>query len=88
MIPLHDIRYIRLGTENLDDAVRYATRILGLELVRRDRTSAYLRADDRDHTLAYTLGNPQEHVAAFELLSKAALDNAAAEQRPAILSRP
>jgi 2,3-dihydroxy-p-cumate/2,3-dihydroxybenzoate 3,4-dioxygenase len=50
MISLHDIRYIRLGTEDLDEAVRYATRILGLELVRRDRTSAYLRADDRDHT--------------------------------------
>jgi 2,3-dihydroxy-p-cumate/2,3-dihydroxybenzoate 3,4-dioxygenase len=79
MIPLHDIRYIRLGTEDLDEAVRYATRILGLELVRRDRTSAYLRADDRDHTLAYTLGNPREHVAAFELVSKTELDNAAAE---------
>jgi 2,3-dihydroxy-p-cumate/2,3-dihydroxybenzoate 3,4-dioxygenase len=79
MIPLHDIRYIRLGTANLDDAVRYATRILGLELVRRDRTSAHLRADDRDHTLAYTLGNPQEHIAAFEVLSLSALDNAAAE---------
>jgi 2,3-dihydroxy-p-cumate/2,3-dihydroxybenzoate 3,4-dioxygenase len=79
MIPLHDIRYLRLGTENLDDAVRYATRILGLELVRRDRTSAYLRADDRDHTLAYTLGNPQEHVAAFELLSKDELEKAATE---------
>jgi 2,3-dihydroxy-p-cumate/2,3-dihydroxybenzoate 3,4-dioxygenase len=78
-IPLHDIRYVRLGTEDLDEAVRYATRILGLELVRRDRTSAYLRADDREHTLAYTLGNPREHVAAFELLSKAELDNAATE---------
>lgn len=79
MIPLHDIRYIRLGTADLDDAVRYATRILGLELVRRDRTSAYLRADDRDHTLAYTLGNPQEHIAAFELLTLSALDAAGAE---------
>ena len=79
MICLRDIRYIRLGTADLDDAVRYATRILGLELVRRDRTSAYLRADDRDHTLAYTSGNPREHVAAFELLSKAELDSAAAE---------
>jgi hypothetical protein len=32
---------------NLDDAVRYATRVLGLELVRRDRASAYMRSDSR-----------------------------------------
>jgi len=43
MITLKDIRYVRLGTSSLDEAVRYATRILGLELVRRDRNSAYLR---------------------------------------------
>jgi 2,3-dihydroxy-p-cumate/2,3-dihydroxybenzoate 3,4-dioxygenase len=79
MISLQDIRYIRLGTSNLDDAVRYATRILGLELVRRDSTSAYLRADDRDHTLVYTTGNPRDHVAAFELRTSAELEAAAAE---------
>ena len=44
MISLHDIRYIRLGTADLDQAVLYATRILGLELVRRDASGAYLRA--------------------------------------------
>jgi len=86
MIALHDIRYIRLGTADVDDAVRYATRILGLELVRRDRSSAYLRADDRDHTLVYTAGNPREHIVAFELRTVAELDRAAAElekaQRP------
>jgi 2,3-dihydroxy-p-cumate/2,3-dihydroxybenzoate 3,4-dioxygenase len=79
MISLHDIRYIRLGTSNLDDSVRYATRILGLELVRRDSTSAHLRADDRDHTLAYVVGNPRDHVAAFELRTSAELESAAAE---------
>jgi 2,3-dihydroxy-p-cumate/2,3-dihydroxybenzoate 3,4-dioxygenase len=79
MISLHDIRYIRLGTSNLDDSVRYATRILGLELVRRDSTSAYLRADDRDHTLAYVTGNPRDHVAAFELRTSAELESAAVE---------
>ncbi len=79
MISLHDIRYIRLGTSDLDDAVRYATRILGLELARRDRSSAYLRADDRDHTLVYTLGNPRDHVVAFELRTAGELETAAAE---------
>jgi len=71
MISLKDIRYVRLGTANLDDAVRYATQILGLELVRRDRGNAYLRADDRDHTLAYTAGNPRDQSVAFEIGSVA-----------------
>jgi 2,3-dihydroxy-p-cumate/2,3-dihydroxybenzoate 3,4-dioxygenase len=79
MISLKDIRYIRLGTANLDDAVRYATRILGLELVRRERGSAYFRSDSRDHTLVYTSGEPRDHVAAFEVASLAELDAAAAE---------
>ncbi len=79
MITLKDIRYVRLGTSNLDDAVRYATQILGLELVRRERGSAYLRADDRDHTLVYSTGNPGDHVAAFELASEQELDAAGAE---------
>jgi len=82
MISLKDIRYVRIGTANLDDAVRYATQILGLELVRRDRGTAYLRADDRDHTLAYTAGNPREQIVAFEIgcgeleAAAAELDNA------------
>jgi len=79
MISLKDIRYVRLGTANLDDAVRYATQILGLELVRRDRGNAYLRADDRDHTLAYTAGNPRDQSVAFEIGSVRELEAAAAE---------
>jgi len=79
MISLKDIRYVRLGTYNLDDAVQYATTILGLELVRRDHSGAYLRSDDRDHTLAYTSGNPRDHVVAFELATPADVDAAGSE---------
>ena len=32
MIHLHDIRYVRIGTRDIDHAVSFATRILGLEL--------------------------------------------------------
>jgi 2,3-dihydroxy-p-cumate/2,3-dihydroxybenzoate 3,4-dioxygenase len=78
MISLKDISYIRLGTANIDDAVRYATRILGLELVRRERGSAYLRSDNRDHTLVYTGSDPRDHAAAFEVGSIGELDAAAA----------
>ena len=59
--------------------MRYATKILGLELVRRDRGGAYLRSDDRDHTLAYTTADPHDHVVAFEVGSIAELESAAAE---------
>lgn len=79
MISLHDIRYIRLGTSNLDEAVLYGTRILGLELVRRDASGAYLRADGSDHTLVYRQGDPREHIVAFELRTAAELDSAAGE---------
>jgi 2,3-dihydroxy-p-cumate/2,3-dihydroxybenzoate 3,4-dioxygenase len=79
VISLKAIRYVRLGTSNLDDAVRYARRILGLELVRRDRTMAYLRSDSRDHTLVYTTDDPQKHSVAFEVDSATELEDAAAE---------
>ena len=79
MISLKDIRYVRLGTSNLDDAVRYATKVLGLELVRRDGRSAYMRSDSRDHTLVYTSGDARDHAVAFELGSLAELDAAGAE---------
>ena len=79
MISLKDIRYVRLGTADLDQAVSYATRILGLELVRRDSSGAYLRADDRDHTLVYTPGDPGQQVVAFELATIGEIDSAATE---------
>lgn len=32
MVNLHDIRYLRIGTPRLDEAVDFATRIVGLQL--------------------------------------------------------
>jgi catechol 2,3-dioxygenase-like lactoylglutathione lyase family enzyme len=46
MIPLQDIRYVRLGTANLEHAVEFAQKILGLQLSARERNRAYLRSDD------------------------------------------
>lgn len=79
MADLHDIRYVRIGASDLDDSVRFATEILGLELVDRDASAAYLRGDDRDHNLVYVKGRAAAHVAGFEVGSTAALDAAAAE---------
>lgn len=76
---LHDIRYVRIGSDDLDESVRFATEILGLELMERDRSCAYLRGDDRDHNICYTRGRDSGQVTGWEVGSMAALDAAAAE---------
>jgi 2,3-dihydroxy-p-cumate/2,3-dihydroxybenzoate 3,4-dioxygenase len=78
MVSLRDIRYVRLGTADVDAAADYARRILGLEEVRREAGSAYLRSDARDHTLVYAAGDPAVHVAGFDVGSAKDLDTAAA----------
>jgi len=77
MINLHDIRYCRVGVSNLDEATRFATEILGLDVAYRERGSVYFKSDSRDHTLVYFEGNPQDHTVAFEATSKAQLEEAA-----------
>jgi 2,3-dihydroxy-p-cumate/2,3-dihydroxybenzoate 3,4-dioxygenase len=58
MINLHDIRYARLGTPDLEGAIKFATSIVGLQLVAREGNAAdfrsdkaAVRGDTRDHTL-------------------------------------
>ena len=75
---LHDIRYVRIGSDDLDESVRFATEILGLELMERDRDAAYLRGDDRDHNICYTRGRDSGQVTGWEIGSMEALDRAAA----------
>ena len=53
LINLADIRYVRLGTRDLEAASRYATSILGLEAAGSEDGVRYFRSDARDHTLAY-----------------------------------
>lgn len=79
MADLHDIRYVRIGSEDLDESIRFATHILGLELVSRERDAAYLRGDSRDHNIVYVKGRAAGHVVGFEVASATALDAAAAE---------
>jgi 2,3-dihydroxy-p-cumate/2,3-dihydroxybenzoate 3,4-dioxygenase len=75
---LHDIRYVRIGSDDLDESIRFATDILGLELMERDRSSAYLRGDDRDHNICYTKGRDSGQVTGWEVAGMDALDAAAA----------
>jgi 2,3-dihydroxy-p-cumate/2,3-dihydroxybenzoate 3,4-dioxygenase len=79
MADLHDIRYARIGSEDLDTSIRFATEVLGLELMERDASSAYLRGDDRDHNICYTKGRESGQATGWELASMDALDAAAAD---------
>src|ERR1700722_18101804 len=90
MINLNDIRYLRIGTPDLESAITFATDIVGLQLVGREGKSAYFRSDKvtvrgdtRDHTLVYFEGDPSDHTIGFDLKDPgdfdavgAALDNA------------
>lgn len=76
MIELVDIRYVRLGTADLDGAVTYATETLGLELVGRENGCAYVRGDDRDHNICYVDGDPKDHTLGLEVRTQAELDAA------------
>lgn len=79
MIALRDIRYVRVGTRDIEAAVTFATRILGLQLDVRDSHAAYLRSDSRDHTLAYLDAPADDHTVGFELTTLPELDAAATE---------
>lgn len=78
MIQLRDIRYVRLGTPDLEAAKRYATGVVGLETAREVGKSIYFRSDNRDHTLVYFEGDPTDHATGFELPDGDALNAAAA----------
>jgi 2,3-dihydroxy-p-cumate/2,3-dihydroxybenzoate 3,4-dioxygenase len=79
MIDLWDIRYVRLGTRDLDSATRYARSVVGLELGREEAGARYFRSDGRDHTLVYFEGDPSDHTVGFELRDQAALESAAVQ---------
>jgi 2,3-dihydroxy-p-cumate/2,3-dihydroxybenzoate 3,4-dioxygenase len=77
MINLHDIRYARLGTPDLDSAIKFATHIVRLQLVAREGNAAYfrgdkveVRGDTRDHTLVYFEGGPSDQTIALELYGR------------------
>jgi 2,3-dihydroxy-p-cumate/2,3-dihydroxybenzoate 3,4-dioxygenase len=79
MIDLRRIRYLRVGTPDLDEATAFATTVLGLEAAGRERGMAFFRSDDRDHTICYVEGDPRDHVTAFEVSESADLQAIAAE---------
>ena len=55
MINVSGFRYCRLGTANLEDTVKFATDIIGLEVVDRENGFVYVRGDDRAQPAAVAL---------------------------------
>jgi 2,3-dihydroxy-p-cumate/2,3-dihydroxybenzoate 3,4-dioxygenase len=79
MIRIADMQYVRLGTNDVDRAVKFLTETVGLQLMRRENGRAYLRGDDRDHDLCYFAGEPGDHTVGLKVETRAELESAAAE---------
>jgi 2,3-dihydroxy-p-cumate/2,3-dihydroxybenzoate 3,4-dioxygenase len=73
-ITLEQPRYVRLGTRDLRDAVRFATEILGLQPVGSTNGRAYFRSDFRDFTLMFFEGDPAEQSFALDVRTVEELD--------------
>ena len=67
MIDIAQLRYVRLGTQDLAAAADFATRILGLQIVDKTDEQISFRSDWRDHTLVYLAGDPAEQAIGFEV---------------------
>ena len=78
MIEIEQLRYVRLGTRNLQAAIDFAQRILGLELIEKTDEQATFRSDFRDHTLVYEAGDPARQSIGLEVRTHAAFERAVA----------
>ncbi|MCZ0984790.1 hypothetical protein O1M54_02075 [Streptomyces diastatochromogenes] len=82
MIPLTDIAYVRSGVEDLEGAVRFASEVVGLEVVASDEPGvAHLRADARGHCLTFVQGRSGVISAGFTVAGPEALAEAETELR-------
>jgi 2,3-dihydroxy-p-cumate/2,3-dihydroxybenzoate 3,4-dioxygenase len=79
MINLQRVSYVRLGTRDIEGAIRFATGVLGLEVAEISKGAIYFKSDEREHTLCYFEGDPHDQAVAFEVGSRAALSAAASE---------
>ena len=74
MIHLQDIAYVRSGVADLDTAVRFATDVVGLELMPSTEPGvAHLRADGRQHCLALVEGPSGVIASGFQVADDDAL---------------
>jgi 2,3-dihydroxy-p-cumate/2,3-dihydroxybenzoate 3,4-dioxygenase len=79
MIKIRDIQYVRSGTADAKEAVRFATEIVGMEYRGEENGVHYLRADGRHHCLAYVEGKSGVLSSGLSLWDHASLKAAAEE---------
>jgi 2,3-dihydroxy-p-cumate/2,3-dihydroxybenzoate 3,4-dioxygenase len=79
MISLLDVSYVRLGTRDMEGAVRFAVDYLGLEVSENRKGTVCFKSDAREQTLCYFEGNPADQAVAFQVGDKNDLDIAASE---------
>ena len=86
MISIEQLRYVRLGTPDLDRAVDFASHVVGLEPVGRDDDQAWFRSDYRDHTLVFFSGDGADQTLGIEVRDQASLESARADLEAAGLT--
>lgn len=79
MIELTDIAYVRSGTADATEAVRFATEVVGMQYMGAEDGVHYLRADKRHHCLAFVEGRSGVISSAFSVADEAALRRAEKE---------
>lgn len=79
MIELTDIAYVRSGTADATEAVRFATEIVGMQYMGTEDGVHFLRADQRHHCLAFVEGRSGVISSGFTVTDQAALDRAIEE---------
>ena len=79
MISLLDVSYVRLGTQDLEGAARFAVDYLGLEVSEHRKGTVCFKSDVREQTLCYFEGDPADQAVAFEVRDSNDLDMAASE---------
>jgi 2,3-dihydroxy-p-cumate/2,3-dihydroxybenzoate 3,4-dioxygenase len=79
MISLLDVSYVRLGTQDMEGAARFAVDYLGLEVSEHRKGTVCFKSDVREQTLCYFEGDPADQAVAFEVRDRNDLDMAASE---------
>ncbi|MGP3534185.1 VOC family protein [Microbacterium sp. RD1] len=79
MIELTDIAYVRSGTSDAAEAIRFATEIVGLEYRGAEDGVHYLRSDWRHHCLSYVEGESGVLSSGLSVRDSAALARAEEE---------
>ncbi len=95
-IAIEQLRYVILGTRDLDAATRFADQELGLQAALRNDDETAFRSDERQYSLVYSRGDQRQQAIGLELRDEAALQAAAealqargidAQREPALATR-